>query len=205
MNNNILLPTICASLFIFASCDNSDNFVTESVFSEEMPAAEEDVMSFEEFLKIDSIDYSSWTRSTGSPKTRGISTDLTVHGYTSTSSTGNRKVLISKELASHMGIAKQIYVMETVTAYYNMTISGLSTNAVRFSNTDSPNCGLYPNYTDQDLDDRGYSMSRKGDNVTMATKVVHIISDTSGRSYNQWFPCQPSQLEWIYNIYSATE
>lgn len=102
-----------------------------------------------------------------------------------------------------MGIANQIYIMETITAQYELTIDGLSARKVRFSPNDSPKCGLYPDYTNSELDLRGYSISQKGDNVTLATKMVHVISDLSGRNYDRWYPCKPEQLEWNYNVYTV--
>lgn len=93
--------------------------------------------------------------------------------------------------------------MEKVTANYKLTIDGLSTREVRFSAVDSPKCGLYPDFTDEESDLRGYSVSQKGNIVTLATKMVHVISDLSGRSYDMWYPCKPAELEWCYNLYTV--
>lgn len=70
-----------------------------------------------------------------------------------------KKQILGKELASHMGIVNTAYILEKVTANYKLTIDGLSTREVRFSAVDSPKCGLYPDFTDEESDLRGYSVS----------------------------------------------
>lgn len=201
MKKFILFAAITAAFATFTSCDNSEEFGSEANLSEEAHASTGEAISFMNWIRCDSVSYKSWERSPQSASTRGVSTDYTVYGYTTTSSTGNKKVILGKELASRMGIYNQIYIMETVTAKYELTINGLNAREVIFSPINSPKCGLYPDYTSSELDLRGYSISQKGDNVTLATKMVHVISDMSGRSYDQWYPCKPAQLEWCYNVY----
>lgn len=196
MKKFFLLFGLSVTLSNFTSCDNSDDFETA-------PKTTEEAITFEHMLTDENASFSSWERSPQTTRTRGVSTDFTVYGYTTKSSTGNRKVSIGQELASHMGIQSQIYIMETITAQYELTIDGLSDKKIRFSPNDSPNCGLYPDYTNSELDLRGYSISQKGDNVTLATKMVHVICDLAGRNYNRWYPCKPEQLEWNYNVYTV--
>lgn len=43
-------------------------------------------------------------------------------------------------------------------------------------------------------------MSQKGDQVTLVTKVIHIIASQDGISYDIWFPKKAEDLEWIYNV-----
>ncbi len=202
MKKVILFVAITAALTTFTSCDNSEEFGSEANLSENVQDLTGEAISFMNWIGDDSVSYKSWERSPLSARTRSNSTDFTVYGYTTTSSTGNIKAIISKELASRMGISRQTYVMEKVTAQYDLTINGLSTREVLFSPINSPKCGLYPDYTRDEIDLRGYSILQKGDNVTLATTMVHIICDMSGRSYDQWYPCKPAQLEWCYNVYS---
>ncbi len=101
-----------------------------------------------------------------------------------------------------MHIYSQIYISEIITANYVLTIDGLSTKVNRFPADDSPNCGLFPGYTSDTLGDRGYSSMQKGNTVTMTTKLIHIISDFQGVSYDRWYPCKPEDLEWNYNVFS---
>lgn len=202
MKKFLLFTAITAAFSILTSCDNSKEFGSEANLSEEVQNLTEEAISFINWIGSDSISYESWERSPLTATTRGADIDLTVHGYTTTSSTGNQKVIIGKELASRMGISNQIYIMERITARYELTINGLSTKEVRFSPIDSPKCGLFPDYTSSELDLRGYSTSQKGDNVTLATVMVHVICDIAGRNYDKWYPCKPDQLEWCYNIYT---
>ena len=202
MKKFILFAAITAAFATFTSCDNSEELDLEANLSEEVQAPTGEAISFMNWIGCDSVSYKSWERSPQSASTRGVSTDFTVYGYTTTSSTGNIKAIISKELASRMGISRQIYVMEKVTAKYELTVNGLNAREVIFSPINSPKCGLYPDYTSDEMDLRGYSILQKGDNVTLATTMVHIICDMSGRNYDQWYPCKPAQLEWCYNVYS---
>lgn len=202
MRKVVLFVAVTAAFTTFTSCDNSEEFGSEANLSEKVQDLTGEAVSFMSFIGGDSVSYKSWERSPLSARTRSSSTDFTVYGYTTTSSTGNRKAIIGKELASHMGIYNQIYIMETVTARYELTINGLGAREVIFSPINSPKCGLYPDYTKDELDLRGYSISQKGDNVTLATKMVHVISDLYGRSYDKWYPCKPTQLEWCYNVYA---
>ena len=203
MKKVILFVAITAALTTFTSCDNSEEFGSEANLSENVQDLTGESISFMNWIGDDSVSYKSWERSPlSSARTRSNSTDFTVYGYNTTSSTGNRKVMIGKELASRMGIYNQMYIMEIVTAKYELTINGLSAREVIFSPINSPKCGLFPGYTDDELDLRGYSNTQKGDNVTLVTKMIHVISDMSGRYYDQWFPCKPAQHEWCYNVYS---
>lgn len=163
---------------------------------------EKNVISFDSLLAHDRSMYISWSRSPyKNAKTRSSSTDCTVYGFTSSSSAKKKKVSVSNVLASCFEIRPQIYILEVVTAKYELKIDGLSAKKVRFSPNASLNCGLYPDYTEAELNERGYSISQRGDDVTLAAKMIHIISDTNGIKYDKWYPCSPSQLEWSYNLY----
>lgn len=127
--------------------------------------------------------------------TRSTVTQFTVNGYTSYKSSGKVKAIFGKTFASKIGVYNQVYVVETLTVYYKMTVSGLGTVSF-FSIMDSPNCGIDPN----DSDHIGYTYSQDGTSVTMSTKLIHIISDLNGISYNKWYPCALANLQWNYQI-----
>lgn len=185
---------------IFTACDNLENTTLEIDYSEGGQDAIGEVVSFADWVDSDTVSYDGWERSSRNASTRIVSNSYTVKGYTEKSSAGTKKVSISQNLALLLGIKKQIYVMETVTARYNLTIDGLNTNKVIFVPEDSPQCGLFPDSKEDEYDLRGYSSSVKGDNVVMASKMIHVISDLAGHSYDKWFPCKPEQLEWTYNV-----
>lgn len=144
--------------------------------------------------------YKQWERAYNDKKTRTSYNSITIYGYKSLS-VEKRKAYLGKELATRVGLYDQIYVGEIVTATQEVSISGLSSGQVLFAplSTNS-NCGLFPDFTNDELDLRGYSAVQKGDVITMATKTIHIISDLNGKNYNIWYPCQPAQLAWDYMI-----
>lgn len=202
---NYFIAGLCLMTFsiLTNSCENSsENDDLCATTSIKVP--EGNIIDLDSLISESNRLYASWERSPQvANKMRATSTDYTVYGYTSTSTSGAMKVLVGYELAKRMGISSQTYIAEFVTAEYLLTINGLNERKVRFSTNDSPKCGLYPDYTKDEFDLRGYSVLQKGNNVTMATKMIHVISDLGGRSYNMWFPCQPSQLEWCYNIFTT--
>ena len=53
-------------------------------------------------------------------ETRSSSTDCTVYGFTSFSSAKKKKVSVGKVLASCFGIRPQVYILEVVTAKYEL-------------------------------------------------------------------------------------
>lgn len=182
----------CCSLG-FISCNHEDNLVTEELPQEFQLKT---VISIDSLFAIDNEEISKWssinnghTRATSSV----LNTKMTVYDYDSKTTTGNRKTLISSDLATKMGIPRQIYIMETLTLYKNVTINGLNSTAF-FSNDYSPNCGISP----ANQDSIGYTSSMQGSTMVLATKLHHVISDINGISYNRWYPCDPSSLEWNY-------
>lgn len=198
---NIIPISALLILGALSSCDKTDEHTyVDTTYKNSQNSTSEDI-TFNEWSKADASPWLNWKRSPQSAQTRNTTTDYTVYGYT-TESRSKRKARLGKELASRVGLANSIYVAERVTAKYELTIAGLSSRKVRFSSLDSPECGLYPDFTDEELDLRGYSLSQKSDNITLATMMIHIISDTAGRTYDKWYPCKPSQLKWCYNVYT---
>lgn len=133
------------------------------------------------------------------PMSRSSVNEITLNSYTSISSGGNQKVLVLKDLADVIGVSSQIYILEYVTAYQDITISGLGTTAF-FSSVDSPLCGVVPN--GKNWGEIGYSSSTPdaNGNIRLASKCIHIISDLSGRNYDLWYPRRPENFQWIYNL-----
>ena len=123
---------------------------------------------------------------------------LTLYGCTSQSNGKNYKYIIPSEIANSLHIAKDIYVVRDVTCYNYIKVDG--ENDV-FLAQKSPNCGLRPTNTTGDYT-RGYTSSTPDQDgkTQMTTKLIYIICDISGRSYNRWYPCSPEELEWNYKI-----
>ena len=140
------------------------------------------------------------------PVTRGISVQyMTVYGYTSYTSSGTTKAFLGEKLADSMGLPNQIYIADTIKPKYVLTVDGLDAGTTSFTSSKSPKCGLFPGWTQETLNERGYSLQIMGDKVTMETRLVHVISDIGGINYDKWFPCKPAELEWNYKLYIESE
>lgn len=203
MKRIINLFLLLATIITLTNCDNADEYGATNTYAKDEIDTTSEVVSYENLLKNESAIFCSWDRSPNGISTRASSTDFTVYGYTTKSTTGNKKVSIGKQIATAFGVTNGIYIVETITAKYEISIDGLKDKKVYFASVDSPNCGLYPDFTNDELDERGYSVSQKGNKITMATKIIHLVSDLNGRNYNKWFPCKLDELEWNYNIYSV--
>lgn len=157
----------------------------------------------EELLQQESKDFFGWKSSSQESSTLMTRTSvntITLYGYSSKVSNGSKKVIISRNLADLMGIARQIYVMENVIAYQDIRIENLGITSF-FTTANSPLCGIEPNSTDPNYV-RGYSSSSPDDdgNIKLATRCIHVISDLSGRNYDLWYPCKPEEVQWKYNL-----
>lgn len=198
---NILFVT---TIFLVISCNNSSDYL--SVNKKETETIKIDTASYDKILESNAIEYRDYKRSSILPNlTRTTATnqgtDIMVHSYTSKSSTGYKTYALDKNLKSILGLYPYAYyICEFITVNYELTIPGISNRTVKFSDVDSPKCGLFPNYTKDEYNLRGYSYIRKGDNITLTTKIIHIKADQSGLDYDIWFPCKPEELQWIYNI-----
>ena len=181
---------------LLSSCNSED--LIESEISNNINSYE-DVVIVDSLLSIDNEKFASWTpnpKIEDAIQTRSSVTTTTLTGCTSQTGGGNYKRLIGPIWASALGIPNQIYIVENVTCYQTLTIKGLEDRTCFYSSAASPNCGFDPN----DLAKRGYSDSRHGDVVTMVTIIAHIKSDMSGRNYDRWYPCKPSDLKWNYDL-----
>lgn len=202
MTHKIIL-LIIATLLV-ASCDNSSDYF--SVNEKETESLKIDTTSYYKILESNTIEYRNYKRSSVVPSlTRATATnggnDIIVYGYTKKSSTGYKTYALDKNLKSILGLyPNAFYICEYITATYELTIPGISNRTVRFSDVDSPNCGLFPDCTKDEYNLRGYSYTRKGDNITLVTKIIHVKCDQSGVNYDIWFPRKPEELQWIYNI-----
>jgi hypothetical protein len=202
MRHKIIL-FITATLLV-TSCDNSSDYL--SVNEKETESLKIDTASYYKILESNAIEYRNYKRSSVNPiLTRAIATnegnDIVVYSYTNKSSTGYKTYALDKNLKSILGLYPYAYyICEFITATYELTIPGISNRTVRFSDVESPKCGLFPDYTKDEYNLRGYSYTRKGDNITLTTKIIHIKCDQSGLNYDIWFPCRPEELQWIYNI-----
>lgn len=188
---------------VLVSCSNDSEIIIENVSRDQT----HDYISIEELFQEDSVIFRGWESSSKesfTPKTRSSVNTITLYGYTSLLSTGNRKVILGSQLAGLMGITNQIYIAENITAYQNIRIEGLNDNTSFFATVTSPLCGIDPNSTNFE---RGYSASSADPdgNIRLASKCVHVISDLSGRSYDLWYPCRPSEFQWIYRLINITD
>lgn len=187
-------------IVIVASCSSDDSEINVSY---ESGLGQPDVAIFSSLSDLDTIDYASFVRS---PQQKNITraslgTDIKVYGYTEKTSTPNKTYALGKEFKEMLGIPRnKFYICSFTTAKYVVNIKGLKDRTARFSIVDSPNCGLYPDATEKEYNERGYSMSQNGDQVTLVTKVIHIIASQDGISYDIWFPKKAEDLEWIYNV-----
>lgn len=173
--------------------NNSDDFDSQNILTPE------------EEIPLDTTDYSYYMRSPWSQVSQ-VSTratgDQTVYGYTSKSTSDSATYSLPKELKEALGLPRySYYICEKITANYSITVEGLKDSKYIFMPSNSPNCGLYPGYSDETmLTERGYSSTIKGDNVTMTTKILHIICDPGGILYDIYYPRKPEDLEWVYYV-----
>ncbi len=186
---------IIVTCSVLVGCSNDSDIISEDLNQDG------DLSSFEELFQQDAKEFSGWKSSSqesSESQTRASINTVTLNGYSSKISGGNQKILILSDLADLMGIMSQIYIMEYVTAYQDLTIDGLGATSF-FNAVNSPLCGIDPNGTNYK---RGYSSSTPDENgnIRLATKCIHVISDMSGRSYDMWYPCRPEELQWIYNL-----
>ena len=115
-------------------CSNND--AEKSVTREDVDLG--DVISWDEFISSDSVDFTKWDSCPSSM--RYVGNNMTLYGYTSQVSSGNKKVILDQYIATALGIPRKIYIMELVTVYYNLTIPGLSSGSCFFTQAPSPNC-----------------------------------------------------------------
>lgn len=201
MTKKIIL--FMAATLLVASCNNSsDDF---SIKEKEVGSVTIDTTSYDRMLEANATKYRSYKRSsTHLNLTRAATnneTDVIVYGYTNKYSTGYKTYALHKNLKKTLGLyPNAYYICEFITADYALTIPGIANRTVKFSDVESPKCGLYPNYTNDEYHLRGYSYTRKGDNITLTTKIIHVKCDHTGINYDIWFPCRPEELQWIYNI-----
>ncbi len=193
MKKIVLFIALCS---ILASCSNDSDVYSDGIDQNQAC----DVYSFDDVFRQDAKRFSGWNSSsqgTSGVETRSSVTTITLKGYTSKKYDKKDKYVLSKELASLMGIPRRIYIAENVTAYQTVIIKGLGSTAF-FTSIDSPLCGLDPNGTNYK---RGYvSSTPVGDTITLSTKFFHVISDLSGISYDRWYPCKPEEVQWNYNL-----
>lgn len=194
-SKNFFLTVFSLLLLTFiGSCNNEESLYEKTSSSSNDPV--DDVITIDSLFAIENENFLSWNHEEelGS-LTRTSVTPITTYGYSSYTSSGNKKVLIGRDWANTLNIPNQIYILETLTVYQNLHISGLNSN-IYFVYKDSPNCGVSPN-NDSNI---GYSYSQERENVILVTKIIHIISDYSGRSYDKWYPCYPNELQWNYML-----
>lgn len=183
---------------VFTSCSNESDFSIDESNKE----SNCEFCSFDSIFRQDAKNYSDWTSSTSEKSckatTRSSVNIITIYGYTSKKSGGNKKIAFGKDLLNLMKLPNQIYIAEYLTVNQDINISGLNPTCI-FAPIDSPLCGLNPN---SQTYERGYVSDApdSNGNITLTTKCIHIISDLSGRSYNKWYPCTPEELQWEYKL-----
>lgn len=189
--------TILASL-TFTGCSN-DNDESTIELNQDKNVLSNEVLSTEELLKTGTEDFTSWQTSEDALQTRAVSSTLfTIYGCSSQKGGGNYKYMIPTDISNVLGIPRAIYVVENVTCYTEIKIDGLGTTKF-FSPASSPLCGIMPggsNFT------RGYTNTTPDSQgkIIFSTLLIHIISDMSGRNYDMWYPCNPTNIEWKYNL-----
>lgn len=127
---------------------------------------------------------------------------ITVTGCDYTHRLERASVYLNSQNASKFNLPAGIYIMEYIACFKNIN---LGDNL--FFELDSPLCGYKPsqNFTLNNSSisinkERGYTETYSGSGV-LETIVLHLISDTSGRSYDRYTPCAPSGIQWKYEFY----
>ncbi len=198
----IIYYFFCVTLLVFiggvtSSCSSdAGDFFNEENSSVNLTNDSLDIITIDSLFSIGNEAFKNWKSSPCGVVTRStVLTPITIHGYSSMSSSGSRRANPGSELALKLGIPNQTYVIESFTCYQDIIIQGLN-STVYFIAEDSPNCGIDPNNSSH----IGYANSINGNSVRMVTKVHHIISDLSGISYNLYYPRNPNDLEWQYSL-----
>lgn len=184
-----ILISLWGACICFTACQNDK---TETIVS----VIPQDFISEDSLFKLGNLQYGEWMNpqsySYGRP-TRTSVTPVTVSGYTSYTSTGNRTTILRSEIMDALGIPHKYYIVNIYTLEYKIVIPGLNSTSF-FSAEDSPNCGMNP----LDMSLIGYSSTQANDTIKMVTKVEHIISDLGGINYNLWYPRNMNNVEWNY-------
>lgn len=193
----VFFATFVTSILIITGCSNNDDYSFNTVNQVEKT---DDVITMDSLLSIGNESFATW--STGdlelsTPQSnRRLSINYnTAYGFSTYTSSGTMKGLMDSHIATYLGVPRQVYFFETLTLYYYLTVPGLGSTHL-FSYNNSPNCGIKPTNSSE----IEYVSSENGETVTMATKLIHIISDLSGVVYDMWYPRSPSSLEWNYII-----
>lgn len=191
----VLIAIFVTSLLIITGCSNNDDYSFNTVNQDEKT---DDVITMDSLLSVGNESFATWSTgnmewSTPQSYRRTSINYITAYGFSTYTSSGVMKALMDSHIATYLGVPRQVYFFETLTLYYNLTVSGLGSSCF-FSYNNSPNCGIKPTNNSE----IGYVFSQNGETVTMATKLIHIISDLSGVVYDMWYPRSPSSLEWNY-------
>lgn len=110
------------------------------------------------------------------------------------------KLLFNKKLADATGLQQgSVYVIRN--EKYQMVIPTKGGIFFDDQGDEKSQCGLVgiPNGTNAENIslNRGYNIATSTDtSVTLECYLIHILSDVSGKSINQYYPCNPNMIEW---------
>lgn len=172
--------------FILSSCTND--------LQNESLGTDENVITYNSLNELFGIPEQITTNFDVATKAASPTT-YTVYGYDSQKTLSqNQKGMFGSELASILGVSTNtVYIFDQ----YQMTKS-ITTGDSYIVAMDSPNCGFNPLTSTNQI---GYSSSTLDGQFVMATNLVLIKTDASGRSINKWGPRSGDALEWIYGVF----
>ncbi len=179
-----LFISIMMTSFILSSCSNE---LTDVKTNDEVPVYE----TLDEILGESNAPYI---------ETKGIEraayTSYTVTGYDSKKVTSqNNKGMFGTELAGLLGVQSGvIYIFDIYEVRKAINVGNADVKQL-----ESPKCGLVPMTSTNKI---GYMGSLIDGTYNMATTLVYIKTDMSGRQYNKWTPTALESLQWNYGIYN---
>ena len=175
--------------FILSSCTND--------LQNESLGTDENVITYNSLNELFGIpETNEQTTTNFDVATKAASpTTYTVYGYDSQKTLSqNQKGMFGSELASILGVSTNtVYNFDQYQMTKSITIGDSYIVAM-----DSPNCGFNPLTSTNQI---GYSSSTLDGQFVMATNLVLIKTDASGRSINKWGPRSGDALEWIYGVF----
>ena len=116
------------------------------------------------------------------------------HSCTARSGMENLKeAFYNQELCDKIGISQGIYITDECEA----KITLYTGEGEQLIPTESPNCGIQPDGGGI----RGYSAYFVGNKIILTTYLTHIKYDMLGRLIDIWYPVNPNDLIWNYDIY----
>lgn len=177
MKKRISLILVLALIFAFVSCSKEQKEPTPDLQNEEYETivfnTAEDVNDFlleglnPYMIKItDAYKYTQETKSSAPVQV------LTLYGYDSMNSEGNKKGYFSQAAADAIGILPGAYIFAREHYHKRFKLSQ-GQYVLNGYPVDHSKCGFMPTATSQNPT-RGFSVEQNGEDVTLTTLIIHI-------------------------------